>query len=143
MLGGWLLSAYETLAVSAPSYRKIELNYENFAHHVLKILLPGLCAFSTPIIHIIKILVEGIFRAMVNRLLCCVVFILGSIILAIGKECQIAELVHILACESWNCGTWRLRRNMLYRYIIIIDNSSFVRSGCTNRTISVPFDMLI
>ena len=51
--------------------------------------------------------------------------------------------MYIFACETRGCGARRLRSNMFYRYIIIVDNSSLLRRWCSNRTISVPFDMLV
>ena len=80
---------------------------------------------------------------MVYSLLRCVGFVLGSIILAISKECQIAELMHIFVCESRNCCARRLRSNMLYCHIIIVDNSSFVWGRRSDRTIPVLFNMLV
>lgn len=80
---------------------------------------------------------------MIDCLLRCIRFILGPVILSVGKECQIAERMYIFACETRDCGARRLRSNMFYRYIIIVDNGSLLWCWCSNRTISVPFDMLV
>lgn len=80
---------------------------------------------------------------MIDCLLRCIRFILGPVILSVGKECQIAERMYIFACETRDCGARRLRSNMFYRYIIIVDNGSLLWCWYSNRTISVPFDMLV
>ena len=71
---------------------------------------------------------------MIDCLLRCIRFILGPVILSVGKECQIAERMYIFACETRDCGARRLRSNMFYRYIRFLYKGIIIKHNKTEPT---------